>query len=262
MTLAGVLVEAGGDALASVGRISVMAGNAAGHLIGGLLRREKVRWKESVHQALQAGNRSLPLVGLLAALIGMILALQSAEQLKRFGAVELVADLVSISVTRELAPLITAILVAGRVGSAMAAELGTMKVSEEIDALTVMGIDPGSLLVLPRLVGLLVALPCLTVFADLLGIAGGMVVAVSLLDLPAGAYLRDCLDSLAMEDLWGGLLKAALFAVVVGLICCERGLTTQGGAEQVGRSTTSAVVRSIVMILIVDLVVTAALYVG
>jgi phospholipid/cholesterol/gamma-HCH transport system permease protein len=165
-------------------------------------------------------------------------------------------------VTRELAPLITAILVAGRVGSAMAAELGTMKVSEEIDALKVIGIDPVSFLVLPRLIGLGIALPCLTILGDLLGILGGLVVAVSVLGVPAGGYLRDCLDALAMEDVWGGLLKAALFAVVIGLICCERGMSTSGGAAQVGRSTTSAVVRSIVFIIVVDLVVTALLYVN
>ena len=254
--------DAGLGFLASLGRAWLLAWESMQHFVGGLLRREKVRWRESVAQAFEAGNRSLPLVGLLTALIGMILALQSAEQLKRFGATDLVADLVSISVTRELAPLITAILVAGRVGSAMAAELGTMKVSEEIDALKVMGIDPVSFLVLPRLIGLGIALPCLTMLGDLLGILGGLVVAVSVLEVPAGGYLRDCLDALAMEDVWGGLLKAALFAVVIGLICCERGMSTSGGAAQVGRSTTSAVVRSIVFIIVVDLVVTALLYVN
>jgi phospholipid/cholesterol/gamma-HCH transport system permease protein len=247
-------------AFAEVGSLARLAG-AAGRRIGGsLLRREPVRLGLALHQTREAGNRSLPLVGLILLLVGMILALQSAYQLRRFGALELVADLVAISVTRELAPLLTAIVVAGRVGSAIAAELGTMRVNEEVDALVVMGIDPVSYLVVPRLVGLTIALPCLTVLSDVLGIVGGLLVAVFVFDMSALVYLRASLDALVLEDVGGGLLKALMFALVLGLVGCERGFSVRGGPEEVGRATTSAVVVSIVLVIVVDLAMTAILY--
>ncbi|HVS15934.1 MAG TPA: ABC transporter permease [Thermoanaerobaculia bacterium] len=249
------------DSLAEVGSLARLAA-AAGRRIGAsLLRRERMRVTLALRQTREAGNRSLPLVGLILLLVGMILALQSAYQLRQLGALDLVADLVAISVTRELAPLLTAIVVAGRVGSAIAAELGTMRVNEEIDALVVMGIDPVSYLVVPRLLGLMIAVPCLTVLSDALGIFGGFLVAVFALDLSPLAYLRNSLDALVLEDVWGGLLKALMFSVVLGLVGCERGFSVRGGPEQVGRATTSAVVVSIVLVIVVDLAMTAILYV-
>jgi len=201
-------------------------------------------------------------VTLISVLVGMILALQSAYQLRQLGAIELTADLVAVSVTRELAPLLTAILVAGRVGSAITAELATMKVSQEIDALTVMGLDPVPFLVVPRLIGLLVALPCITLCADMAGILGGCGVAVFSLGLGATGYLSDSLDALDLQDLWGGTLKAFAFAGIIGLVGCHQGLSTTGGANEVGRSTTTSVVASIVLIIVADLYVTALLYSG
>jgi phospholipid/cholesterol/gamma-HCH transport system permease protein len=246
--------------LAEAGRLWLLGAAACERLFVGPFRGKRLRLREAARQLARAGNESLPLVALIAALIGIILALQSAYQLRSFGAMHLVADLVAVSITRELAPLMTAILVAGRAGAAIASELGTMKVSEEIDALTVMGLDPVSFLVLPRLLALLVALPCLTLFADVVGILAGCAVSVAALGLSAGAYLSDSLSSLVLEDFWGGVLKALAFGGIIGLVACQQGLSTRGGAEEVGRSTTTTVVRSIVLIIAADLFVTALLY--
>ena len=246
--------------LADIGRQSQLAGHAAERVIVGPWRGERFRWRETLAEVHRAGNDSLPLVALISVLVGMILALQSAYQLQQMGAERLVAQLVAVSVTRELAPLLTAILVSGRVGSAIAAELGTMKVAQEIDALTVMGIDPISSLVVPRLFGLAVAVPCLTLFADVVGILGGCAVATGLLGQSVAGYLADSLNALKLEDVWGGVLKSAAFGSIIGLVGCHQGLETRGGSGEVGRSTTTAVVRSIVWIIVADLFVTAMLY--
>jgi len=248
------------EQLAEAGRLWELAAAATVKAVAGPFGRRPIRWSETVRQVLRAGNESLPLVALIAALMGTILALQSAYQLRQLGATHLVADLVAVSITRELGPLMTAILVAGRVGSSIAAELGTMKVSQEIDALTVTGIDPIQFLVVPRLAGLLVAVPCLALFADLIGIVAGCGVAVTALGLGAGGYLSDSLAVLTLEDLWGGVLKAFVFGGIIGLVGCQQGLGTRGGANEVGRSTTKAVVRSIVLIIVADLFVTALLF--
>ncbi len=247
------------DQLAQTGRLWRLAA-AAARALAGTVRGKRFRARETVRQLLRAGNASLPLVALIAALVGAILALQSAYQLRRLGALHLVADLVAVSITRELGPLMTAILVSGRVGSAISAELGTMRVSQEIDALTVMGIDPVGFLVVPRLLALAVAVPCLALFADLVGILAGCGVGVAVLGIGAGGYLADSLAVLELEDLWGGVVKAFAFGAIIGLVGCQQGLDTRGGAEEVGRSTTTAVVRSIVLIIAADLFVTALLF--
>lgn len=249
------------EQLAEAGRMWGVAVAAGRQAALGPFRGQPFRLRATVEQIVRVGNESLSLVALIAALIGIILALQSAYQLRQLGATHLVADLVAVSVTRELAPLMTAILVAGRSGSAIAAELATMKVSQEIDALEVMGLDPIDFLVLPRVVALVIAVPCLTLFADLVGILGGLVAGVAALGLSAGAYFSDSLAVLVLEDVFGGVVKAAAFGGVIGLVACQRGLATHGGAEQVGRSTTTTVVRSIVLIIAVDLFVTAVLFV-
>ncbi|MFQ5525835.1 MAG: MlaE family ABC transporter permease [Thermoanaerobaculia bacterium] len=249
------------DLLAEVGRMSRLAGATARHVLVEPWRGKPLRVRSTVEQLLRAGNDSAPLVALIAALIGIILALQSAYQLRQLGATHLVADLVAVSVTRELAPLMTAILVAGRAGSAIAAELGTMKVSEEIDALEVIGLDPVNFLVVPRILALLIAVPCLTLIADLIGILGGCGIGVAVLGIGAGAYLSDSAAILVQEDLWGGVLKALAFGGIIGLVACQQGLGTRGGADEVGRSTTATVVRSIVLIIVADMFVTALLFV-
>ncbi len=249
------------EQLAEAGRMWRVAVASARQVLLGPLRGQPFRFRATLEQTIRVGNESLGLVALIAALIGIILALQSAYQLRQLSATHLVADLVAVSVTRELAPLMTAILVAGRAGSAIAAELGTMKVSEEIDALEVIGLDPIDFLVVPRIVALLVAVPCLTLFADLIGILGGCAAGVGALGLGGGAYLEASLTALSLEDVFGGVLKAVAFGGVIGLVACQRGLGTRGGADEVGRSTTTTVVRSIVLIIAVDLFVTAVLFV-
>lgn len=227
----------------------------------GPLRGEKLRAQAAVQQGLRAGWGSFPLVGIICLLVGMILAMQSAYQLRQLGAVDLIPALVALSVTRELAPLLTAFVVTGRYGSAVAAELGTMQVSQEVDALKVIGIDPVSFLVVPRLLALLVTMPCLTVFADALGMIGGQIITVGVLGMGSERYLLLTRDSLVLDDIYTGLVKAIAFALLIGLVSCHQGLTTRGGAEGVGRSTTHAVVRSIVLVVAADLFVTALFFV-
>lgn len=248
------------ELVADSGRLWQLTAEALRAILIEPFRGHPVRWRATLEQLIQAGNRSLPLVLLISVSVGMILALQSAYQLREFNGKALVAGLVAVSVTRELAPLLTAVLVAGRVGSAIAAELGTMKVGQEIDALTVMGIGPIPYLVVPRLLALSVALPCLTVFAGFAGILGGCLVGSGLLGIGAQAYLADSLNALQLQDLWGGVLKSLAFAVIIGVVACQQGLDTRGGAEDVGRATTDSVVRSIVLVLIADLWVTLFLY--
>ena len=246
--------------LHDAGRLWQVGSSAAVRAVMVPLRGGRLRVSATSAQIVAAGNQSLALVALISVLIGMILALQSAYQLRQLGVTNLVANLVAISMTRELAPLITSILVAGRVGSAITAEIGTMKISQEIDALTVMGIDPVSLVVVPRMISLVVAVPALTIFSGLLGILGGCVVAVSLLGLGATGYLTDSISALVQQDVWGGVIKAVVFGLIIGVVSCQQGLDTEGGADEVGRSTTRAVVRSIVLIIAADLFVTAILY--
>lgn len=248
------------DFVADSGRIWQLSVDSAGAAVLGPFRGERVRYRAIFEQLIRAGQRSLPLVLLILVFVGMILALQSAYQLEEFNGRALVAGLVALSVTRELAPLLTAILVAGRVGSAMTAELATMKVNQEIDALTVMGVEPVSYLVVPRLIALLVTLPCLTIFSALAGILGGCLVGSGMLGIGVQAYLADSFNALSLQDLWGAVLKALAFAAIIGLVACQQGLDTQGGAVEVGRSTTASVVRSIVIIILADLWVTAFLF--
>jgi len=247
--------------LADTGAIWRLAVSSSTNFVRGLVRRERIRGRATLEQLVRSGYSSLPLVGLICFLVGMIMALQSAYQLRDLGAIDLVPSLVAISITRELAPLLAAIVVAGRFGSAIAAELGTMKVSQEIDALTVMGIDPVSFLVVPRLAALIVSLPCLTIFADVIGIVGGLAVSAATLGIGASRYISLTVDSLVLQDIFTGLVKAVAFAGIIGLIGCHQGLATRGGAEEVGRSTTASVVRSIVLIIGADLFVTAMFYV-
>jgi phospholipid/cholesterol/gamma-HCH transport system permease protein len=249
------------NALADAGTLWRLTAASSRHIVLGLIGKESLRFRAVLLQLSRAGADSLALVSLISLLIGMIVALQAAQQLSQLGAIDLVASLVAFTVIRELAPLLAAIIVAGRVGSSIAAELGTMKVSQEVDALTVMGIDPISFLVVPRLAGLLVALPCLTIFADLVGILGGLIVGVGVLGIGADRYLGSTLEALQFDDIMTGLVKATVFAAIIGLIGCQRGLQTSGGADQVGRSTTSAVVRGIFLVIAADLFITILFYI-
>lgn len=246
--------------LAETGSLWLLAVRAADHLLLGPFRGERPRVRLAVLQGARAGSGSLPLVSLVFLLVGMIVALQSAYQLNKLGAVRLVANLVATTIVRELAPLLTAIIVAGRFGSAIAAELGTMKVSQEIDSLTVMGVDPVSFLVVPRLLALTISVPCLVIFADLVGIFGGLLIAAGALGIGVHRYLIESLNALRMEDVATGLFKAFAFAGIIGLVGCRQGMAVRGGADEVGRATTASVVRSIVLVIGADLFVTALFY--
>ena len=215
-----------------------------------------VNWRELPRLMERAGADSLPIVLVINFLVGLVTAFQAAVQLKQFGANIFVADLVGLSVTRELAPLMTAIIVAGRSGAAFSAELGTMRVSEEIDALRTLGIDPYGFLVFPRVITLVLVLPLLTIFADVIAIAGGLLVAMLGLDITANAYLIETQKAVGLWDVFSGCLKTVFFGASIALVACQRGLAARGGAEGVGRATTSAVVTSLFAIVVVDAIFT------
>lgn len=217
-----------------------------GDLVIGLV--QAVRRPKSVHVRdlptlmERAGADSLPIVAVIHFLIGAILGLQGAKQLHRFGADAFLANLVGLSVVRELGPLMTAIVVAGRTGAAYAAELGTMQVGEEVDALRTLGQDPQRFLVFPRVVALFAVVPLLTAFADVVACLGGMFIGMVELGIPPVSYLSQLQDALDLSDVGTGLIKSGFFAALIGLVACQRGLQTRGGAAGVGSSTTSAVV--------------------
>lgn len=220
------------------------------------LRGKGLRWKTSVEQMVVIGVNSIPLISMLSAIVGMILALQGAYVLRPFGALIYVADLVGITMTRELAPLVTAIIVTGRSGSAFAAEIGTMKVSEEVDALVTIGLNPIKFLVVPKLLAIIIMQPCLTMISNVVSMAGGMFVGLTLLDLGMAKYIAETMEALVLQDIITGLIKSLVFAVIIALVGCHEGFQVEGGAEGVGVHTTASVVKSIVFIIIADLLVT------
>jgi len=209
-------------------------------------------WKEVAPLCETAGANAVPIVLLINFLVGFVMAFQSARQLKMFGANIYVADLVGISLTRELAPLMTAIIVCGRSGAGFAAELGSMKVNEEIDALRTLGLTPFGWLVVPRVAALILVVPLLTLFADFVGIVGGLLVGLIDLDLTAQGYFIETLTAVHGWDVITGLLKSLVFAVAIALIACQQGFATTGGAEGVGKRTTSTVVTSLFAVVIID----------
>lgn len=253
----GSSVEGG---LAYLGALTTLAGRAAYFTFVAPFQGRPIRFQRAVSQAMEAGVRALPILSLITFFIGLILALQAAYELRRFGAISFVASAVALSMTRELGPLITAVIVIGRSGSAFAAELGTMKVSEEIDALETMAINPVSFLVAPKFVAMILMLPCLTIWANFMGILGGSLFGVAQADFTFWRYIIASLDALFMRDVVTGLIKSFMFGVTITAVGCLEGLNTTGGAEQVGRSTTRAVVMSIFLVIVVDLVFTMLFY--
>jgi len=197
---------------------------------------------------------------LISLFVGTILALQGAYQLRKLGALQLVASAVAIVMTRELGPLMTAIVVIGRSGSAFAAEIGTMKVNEEIDALETMALEPVHFLVAPKFVAMAVMMPCLTTWADFMGVVGGGLFGVTNAGFTWASYFRATLDALVLRDIFTGLIKSVMFGLVITAVGCQEGLSTGLGSEEVGRSTTAAVVKSIFLVVAVDLVFTALFY--
>lgn len=234
-------------------------GELAAALAAAARHPRNVRWADALLAAENAGVNALPIVALISFLIGLIMAFQSAIPMRQFGAEIYVADLVALSMLRELGPLMTAIILAGRSGSAFAAELGTMKVNQEIDALTTMGLDPVRFLVVTRVIAAVLMTPLLTLFSNLMGLVGGAVVFLSL-DFPLVTYYHEVLNAVRMKDLTGGLAKAFVFGILVAGVGCLRGLQTRTGASAVGLSTTSAVVSGIVLIVLADGVFSVVFY--
>lgn len=212
----------------------------------------RLRTRDTLDNMQRVGVDALPIVGLISFLLGLIMAFMSSVQLQQFGANIYVASLVSLSMTRELGPIMTAIIVAGRSGSSFAAEIGTMKISEEIDALSTMGIDPHIFLVLPRMIASFLVVPLLTLFSDVFAILGGLLVGIGMLDLTINGYVTQTINTLDLFDVFWGFFKAGIFALLISWTGCLRGFQVSGGAAGVGRATTSAVVTSIFLIILSD----------
>ncbi|HYB56378.1 MAG TPA: ABC transporter permease, partial [Alphaproteobacteria bacterium] len=202
----------------------------------------------------RTGLDAMPIVGLLSFLIGVVIAYQGADQLRKFGAEVFVVNLLGISILREMGILLTAIIVAGRSGSAFTAEIGTMRVNEEVDAMITLGLDPIEVLVLPRTLALVLTLPLLTFYADIMGLAGGCLMAISTLDLTIAQFLKQLQTSVAIEHFWVGMYKSPVFAFVIAMIGCYEGLNVERSAESVGRQTTKSVVEAIFLVIVLDAV--------
>src|SRR5580704_13717472 len=248
------------DCVAYLGALASLAGRAGYYAFVGPFQGKPLRWQVAISQATEVGVRALPILSLITFFIGLILALQSGYELRKLGALSYVPSTVAISVTRELGPLITAILVIGRSGSAFAAEIGTMRVTEEIDALETMAIEPVDFLVAPKFVAMIIMMPCLTIWANAMGILGGSLFGGAQADFTWTRYMRSSLDSLYLHDITTGLIKSVMFGITITAVGCYEGLSTGGGAEEIGRSTTRAVVMSIFLVIAVDLVFTAIFF--
>jgi phospholipid/cholesterol/gamma-HCH transport system permease protein len=221
-------------------------------LLRSFLQPRRIRWRPILRNIQTAGFEALPIVGLLSFLMGFVISYQGADQLERFGANIFIADLVGLSMLRELSPLLTAIIVAGRSGSAYAAQIGTMKVTEEIDALRTIGVGPTELLVLPKLIALVIALPLLTVYADITGVLGGMIMARSKLDVSFDVFLNRFGDAVSLSSFLTGIGKAPVFAAIIALVGCHQGFRVTGSADSVGRQTTVSVVQAIFLVILTD----------
>ncbi len=237
--------------LATVGRLSVFTGRALRHCV-----TPPFYFRLTIRQMIDIGYYSLPVVGLTAIFTGMVLALQSYSGFSRFSAEGAVATVVVLSITRELGPVLAGLMVAGRIGGSMAAEIGTMKVTEQIDALTTLSINPYKYLVAPRLIAGLAMMPILVLVADIIGVFGGFLIAVNKLDFNPSNYLSRTFEFLEVKDVVSGLVKAAVFGFVITLMGCYHGYNSRGGAQGVGTATINAVVSSLILILILNYIIT------
>jgi phospholipid/cholesterol/gamma-HCH transport system permease protein len=250
------------NGLSYIGSLASLGARAAYYTLVAPFQGKSLRLERAISQAMEVGVRALPILSLISFFIGLILAIQAAYELRTFGAISAVATAVAVSMSRELGPLITAIVVIGRSGSAFAAELGTMKVSEEIDALETMAISPIRFLVAPKFLAMMVMVPCLTIWANFMGILGGSLFGVTQADFTFLRYIRASIDSLFLRDITTGLVKSVMFGITIAAVGCLEGLSTGSGAEQVGRSTTRAVVMSIFLVVVADLLFTALFFFG
>jgi phospholipid/cholesterol/gamma-HCH transport system permease protein len=223
---------------------------------GTALARPPWDWRAWIEQMERIGVRSLGVTYVTTFFTGMVLALQTAYSLPELGVKYYIGTVVAKSLVRELGPVLIALVVGGRIGSGMTAELGTMKVSEQIDALRSLAVDPVRKLVLPRVLATMLMLPALTILGDVVGILGGLIIGSTVLDLTPGFYLNDVLSSLSLEDVWSGVGKAVVFGFFIALVACRNGLTVRGGADGVGRSTTRTVVTGAMFVLVSDFFLT------
>lgn len=229
-------------------------------LIFGTFKGRPLNRQSIFQQMVSVGLCSVLIVFFVDFFTGMVLAMQTAYQLEKMGAVIYVASLVAISLCRELSPVLTGLVVAGRAGSAIAAELGTMKVTEQIEALDTMSINPVRFLAVPRFLALLVMLPCLVILGNISGIFGGFIVGTGSLNINPDLYMQTTFKHLELKDIYIGLIKAVVFGIIIALIACYEGLNTKGGAEGVGRATTRSVVASFISIILADCIITAIFY--
>lgn len=244
------VVDAGKDNLALLGFV----GQTAVSLLSVLLHPRRWRGRAILHNIQLAGFEALPIVGVTSFLLGIVIAYQGADQLKHYGANIFVVELLGYAMLREFAPLITAIIIAGRSGSAYAAQIGTMVVTEEIDAMQTLGIKPIEMLVLPKLLALMLALPLLTLFADAIGILGGMLMAASQLDVGMHEFIDRFATEIPLKTLLIGIGKSLVFAMIIVVIGCYQGFRTRGNANSVGRQTTRSVVQAIFIVIVLDAV--------
>lgn len=221
----------------------------------------RFRWKETLYYLQSAGPNAMTILFLISFLLGLVMSFQAAIQLRQFGANIYVADLVSLALIRELAPVFTAILLAGRSSSAFAAEIGTMKIGEELDALAVMGFDLTEFIALPKVVALMIAAPLLTMWANFAGLAGGIAVSSISLDITPYGFMNEVYTAITFGDIAGGLVKAEVFAILIALVGCFRGFQTGMGADSVGRQATAAVVSGLFLIIFADAILTVIFYV-
>lgn len=212
----------------------------------------KLRVTSLVHHMQAAGLNAMPITALLSVLIGVVLAFQGADQLERFGAEIFTVNLIAVSVLREIGVLMTSIIIAGRSGSAFTAQIGTMKVNQEVDAMATMGLDPIEVLVLPRVIGLMITLPLLVFFADICGLVGGGIMTMIVLDISPTQFTTQLLDAIGPWTFWVGMIKAPVFAFIIALIGCYEGLQVSGSAESVGKLTTKSVVEAIFLVIVFD----------
>lgn len=239
------LVERGNDVFHFTGEIVLSSMRL-------LKRPERFRWGDSLEAMQQTGAMALPIVGLISFLVGVIMAFQAAIQLRQFGADIFVANLVGLAVVREMGPMMAAVVLAGRTGAAFAAQIGTMKVNEEIDALQTLGRSPVDFLVMPRMLALFLMMPLLALYADFLGIAGGMFIAATVMDITPASYVAQTRDAIILSDLYSGLIKSVAFGLLIAFAGCLRGLQCRRSSAGVGAAATSAVVTSILLVIVAD----------
>jgi phospholipid/cholesterol/gamma-HCH transport system permease protein len=241
-----------------LGALSLQFG-AVVRTLPAVFRRQR-RWHAAVAQMLAIGASALPMAGIMSLCTGFILALQSASELRRFGALHFVVDLVAVGFTRELGPLITAMAVSGRSASAISAEIGTMVVTEEVDAIRVMGLDPLEFTLAPKYVAALITVPCLTVLSTFCGIFAGYLFLTFSIDMSLRIYFKAVVESILLRDIALSLVKSLVFATIIVQVGCLEGLKARGGPESVGRATTSAVVKSTFLVIVADLMATTVFY--